>query len=451
MSPATTRGIVRVVCSQFRRAAWSFDAVTLQTLVQERELGGEENLFVGSAIATVLAYFRAVDACIGIDGFDISIYADDEYYGSSPAGAVAASPSPVTSSRVSIPLPSDPQSLYPELSPDSATKVPWQRRFRQYEREIKDTPKTGLGSSAALITSLTASTYLFLTSRQCQLQSLRAELNRDGPGSLFNGHVESDIEQTRVEISAQDRETIHKLAQIAHCTAQGKIGSGFDVACAVYGSCLYTRFSPSLIHIPTESSITTQRTLLHDRKLIKAAVDKEWDTKIEKVALRPDVMLLMGDVKQGSSTPGMVSKVLSSKAGTSKFPEIAKLNSALAAKLIHTATDCTERREVWEEGRNVRIAMRELGEITKVPIEPSSQTSLLDATEQIQGVLGTGVPGAGGYDAIYAILDASTADKGQEVRRHVVEAWKDRGVDVLAVKEESLGLKMENDFRPVLY
>jgi mevalonate kinase len=30
----------------------------------------------------------------------------------------------------------------------------------------------------------------------------------------------------------------HNLAQLVHAVAQGKIGSGFDVAAAVYGECL---------------------------------------------------------------------------------------------------------------------------------------------------------------------------------------------------------------------
>jgi phosphomevalonate kinase len=32
-----------------------------------------------------------------------------------------------------------------------------------------------------------------------------------------------------------DRAIVHNLSQLAHAVAQGKIGSGFDVAAAVYG------------------------------------------------------------------------------------------------------------------------------------------------------------------------------------------------------------------------
>lgn len=43
------------------------------------------------------------------------------------------------------------------------------------------------------------------------------------------------------------RRLAHNLAQFVHCVAQGKVGSGFDVSAAVFGSHLYTRFDPSVI------------------------------------------------------------------------------------------------------------------------------------------------------------------------------------------------------------
>ena len=51
---------------------------------------------------------------------------------------------------------------------------------------------------------------------------------------------------TKKDVEA-DLEIIHSVAQAAHCAAQGKIGSGFDVSCAVYGSQRYVRFSPSVL------------------------------------------------------------------------------------------------------------------------------------------------------------------------------------------------------------
>lgn len=47
--------------------------------------------------------------------------------------------------------------------------------------------------------------------------------------------------------SDKDYQLIHNLAQYCHCLAQGKIGSGFDVSSAVYGSQRYVRFSESVL------------------------------------------------------------------------------------------------------------------------------------------------------------------------------------------------------------
>ena len=66
--------------------------------------------------------------------------------------------------------------------------------------------KTGMGSSAALTTSLVGALLQWF-------------------GVVRLGLRKND----------SDRRIVHNLAQLAHAVAQGKIGSGFDVAAAVYG------------------------------------------------------------------------------------------------------------------------------------------------------------------------------------------------------------------------
>jgi phosphomevalonate kinase len=46
------------------------------------------------------------------------------------------------------------------------------------------------------------------------------------------------------QLSQADLALVHNTAQLAHCAAQGKVGSGFDVSSAVWGSHLYRRFDP---------------------------------------------------------------------------------------------------------------------------------------------------------------------------------------------------------------
>lgn len=85
---------------------------------------------------------------------------------------------------------------------------------------LADVHKTGLGSSAALITSL-------ITSLLLHLSVISLEEFTEGP--------------------SKGRTLAHNLAQFVHCLAQGKVGSGFDVSAAVFGSQLYTRFDPLLL------------------------------------------------------------------------------------------------------------------------------------------------------------------------------------------------------------
>lgn len=48
--------------------------------------------------------------------------------------------------------------------------------------------------------------------------------------------------------------------------------------------------------------------------------------------------------------------------------------------------------------------MREMGTLAGVPIEPSEQTSLLNTCISQPGVIAGGVPGAGGYDAVWLLV-----------------------------------------------
>lgn len=52
---------------------------------------------------------------------------------------------------------------------------------------------------------------------------------------------------------------IHNLAQYVHSLAQGKVGSGFDVSAAVYGSHVYRRFAveclSELLDLPADTQV----------------------------------------------------------------------------------------------------------------------------------------------------------------------------------------------------
>ncbi|KAF5228150.1 hypothetical protein FANTH_14572 [Fusarium anthophilum] len=289
-----------------------------------------------------------------------------------------------------------------------------QGRFAKFPVTLGDANKTGLGSSAALVTSLTA-----------------ALLAHYLPQDLFN--IQSD----------QGKRTLHNLAQAAHCAAQGKVGSGFDVATAVYGSCRYRRFSPeTLSSIPEPGAAGFADALV---KLVDG--ESAWDVEVLKdaVTMPKGVVLRMCDVDCGSKTVGMVKKVLkwrSSNPEESKklWDELQKRNEQLIATLNAGDVENMPRKITA-----VREMIRQMGSASDVPIEPESQTELLDAVSTVEGVYGGVVPGAGGYDAL-ALLMKDDEETKQRVEEFLDKWAKEKGtkVKLLGVKGEMEGVRSES-------
>lgn len=249
-----------------------------------------------------------------------------------------------------------------------------------------------------------------------------------------------------------------------HSLAQGKIGSGFDVSSACFGSQVYTRFSP--VHLDP---------LLRDaeRKNLSATdcrtrlVSATWDNVHIQLALPQGIQLLLGDVSVGSNTPTMVSKVLQWKKDNPEQSaalweridgENGRIRQALAAlqkQPMASLLACAKlNSSEWvgggdEAGRllfeardafvQARRGLREMGTLADVPIEPSEQTELCDATMQELGVLAAGVPGAGGFDAIFALV---IGDEALARVESLWVGWKTR-VLPMVVREDPRGVEIE--------
>ena len=298
---------------------------------------------------------------------------------------------------------------------------------------LRQAHKTGLGSSAALVTAFIA--------------------------AILHYHAPSTAASLSTNIG---KARLHNLAQAAHCTAQGKIGSGFDIGAAVYGSCIYRRFSPNILE-----QLGEHGTVGFSQRL-KSIVDdagpsKIWNTQIDEyaVTIPKGLRLVMCDVDCGSKTPGMVKQVFSWR---EKNPEEAALlwatlqkgNEDLTAELQRLSGLPWTTGPSYEELRNIiltiRSLIREMSGKAGVPIEPKVQTDLLDYISQIPGVIGGVVPGAGGFDAV-ALLVEDNEDAIQALDRLVqsyrVTIAEDEGprigkVRLLGVRQEMEGIKIED-------
>ena len=303
-------------------------------------------------------------------------------------------------------------------------------RFINFGSTLEQAHKTGLGSSAALVTAFIASV-----------------LSHYLPASLFSLNSESG------------KARLHNLAQASHCAAQGKVGSGFDVAAAVYGSCVYRRFSPSILEDLREAGSKGFAPSL------KAVVEDmsplgKWDTQIDtsSVDIPSGLRIVLCDVDCGSATVGMVQKVLLWR---KENPEEAALlwltlhrgNEDLRRELKRlTQGHSADYSNLKDIILTIRSLIREMSLKAKVPIEPKVQTDLLDSCSQLAGVVGGVVPGAGGYDALVLLVE----DKESVIAKlkgllGSFEGVAEEGsgakigkLQLLGVKQERIGLKVED-------
>lgn len=346
----------------------------------------QPNPFIETTLTYVLTYISRVAhqrPSHSIRSARLTILADSDYYSASSSSSTASTASPSSN------------------------------RFIPFGTSLKDAKKTGLGSSAALVTSLTAA----LLSHY--LDPIHFDLSTD-----------------------KGRTVLHNLAQAAHCRAQGKIGSGFDVAAAVHGSCLYRRFSPSVL-----DSVPQPGQPHFGTRLEEAIRGTKWDTEIhkDKVSLPRGVAMRMVDVECGSQTVGMVKAVNAWRAADPEgsralWDELQGRNEALARVLADGRVD-----DLPAALAASRELVRAMGSRSDVPIEPESQTELIDALSAVEGVYGGVVPGAGGFDAVSLLVK----DDEETVARleRFLEEWsakkKDSKVKLLGVKGELEGVRVE--------
>ncbi|KAI0769610.1 Phosphomevalonate kinase [Trametes elegans] len=421
---------IRVRSPQFLDATWlyivEFDgpgAVRVEQLADNAHGAASKNKFVHLALQRTLALAAELKSVGTLQntleyGLDITIVGDNDFY--SQRAQLAAN------------------NLPPTL--DSLAKLP---HFNTTRVRLPDVHKTGLGSSAALITSLVSALLLHL-----HVIPVDAFATEGGTASASAG-----------------RKLAHNLAQYVHCLAQGKVGSGFDVSAAVFGSQLYTRFDPAVLAPLMHDDASSQP--LHP---ILSPSNPAWNHRVEPFKLPPQTRLMLADVDAGSDTPSLVGKVLkwrkeNSEEAKQLWGTIDSLNQTLSKTLLKLSAVAEKNPEAYRKSvkyistiqsvqwlanpniagnehhsamkeviegfidahtlsQGIRENMRTMGERAGVPIEPPEQTALLDACISAAGVIGGGVPGAGGYDAIWLLVCDPVNCAAEELpARRVERVW----------------------------
>ncbi|KAF7722584.1 phosphomevalonate kinase [Apophysomyces ossiformis] len=412
-------GLIEVHSPQFDDATWSYSASIAQdTLAFSALPTDSRNKFVETCLffcLTLLLEQKGAEdfkQCLQ-KGLVITIVGDNDFY-------------------------SQRAQLQEKKLPNDAASLESLDPFCKTHATLQTVHKTGLGSSAALITSLVAALFLH-----------------------FGGV--SSMQDTK------DRLLIHNVAQFVHCFAQGKVGSGFDVSSAVWGSHHYRRFDPAILASVMDEHV--------DPKLLLETLssdNKSWDNKVVPFQLPSGFELMLADIDAGSHTPTLVSKALSwrkskPQEANALWEELGAFNSKVEQDLreleaIHTNDPTSYEQAIhqcaqlkateWSSITNpsdaiqkfvklvndfsrVRDLLRKMSVLSDVPIEPEEQTRLLDACMEVEGTIMAGVPGAGGYDAIFCIVLSNEAK--QKVRR-VWSKWTELSTGPLLAREDSKGV-----------
>ncbi|KAG7338920.1 GHMP-like kinase [Nitzschia inconspicua] len=414
--------VITVVSPQFH-LEWKYSYSTeTGTLVADLD-NATTNPFVEKSLRVSFFYLHPTKEMLS-SNLVITIYADNDFYSVLPH------------------LPKGPDGSSIDRTPAAVEALPKFLKCPLDNDGKAIVNKTGLGSSAALTTSLVGALVYFFTNN--------------------NESKDEDLP-----------EKIHNLAQICHSYAQGKVGSGFDVSAACHGTHVYCRFPKCLLpdllqqleDVDQHTDHNTQNLQDTLTRLVELVPWKEG--MVQEITLpKGQLQILLADVRGGSESPSMARTVLNWKAQHpgSDIPHWTAL-SQLNAKVVElirglssspiaseeydklsklVASDWPAESPLLELHRTfmeIRTDLREMGEAAGVPIEPPPQTALCDATMKIPGVITALVPGAGGYDAV-ACLYIDRPSVLESIGKLWAE-WKEPIICPLAVRATNGGLQLE--------
>ena len=237
--------------------------------------------------------------------------------------------------------------------------------------------KFGLGSSAAVVTSV-----------------VRAILQ------LFLGDKVTD-------------ELVFKLASISHVKTQGN-GSGADIAASTYGGVLlYTSFQAEWL-----------LSQFRKTRSITELIEKDWKyLSIKQLKFPPSIQLAVGWTGKAASTKSLVKEV--KKMDDRSVYEAFLVKSKTAVLLMIEGMETGNVAKFLKGIEQNRIALAEMGNIAKVPIETEKLRKLRDEAVKLGGA--GKLSGAGGGDCGIAFLPL---DKDVD---ELYKAWEQLNIKPLTI------------------
>ena len=268
-------------------------------------------------------------------------------------------------------------------------------RYYSYSKiTISKNIKTGLGSSSALINSLTTSLLLIYE-------------------HIFRN---KKYEQYNVIKNIEDKEIVAIIlgsCLLSNNLSQNKIGSSFDIISSLFGSQVFIQTyqniflnSPLYINKENKSEINNFINFLRTEYIPNIKYFENYSrNKIFFISL-----------ETGSDTRHFVKKVLEYANSKKKeklfddelFTELNETNEKIIDIFLSGLNNVDTPLKVLCE--KYRTLIRKISEESNVEIEPKILTPLLDCLIQNDNIIYANCPGAGGYDSIVIITKENTEE-----------------------------------------
>jgi phosphomevalonate kinase len=216
--------------------------------------------------------------------------------------------------------------------------------------------------------------------------------------------------------SLTTKEKIFKLGCITHFSAQGKIGSSFDIAASTYGGALVYQ-KPDMKWLMNE---------LGAGKDVKTVLESQWPLfRAETITLPEDFMLSVGFVGYSASTKELVLKINEAKAtNRGEYDTLIASIKSTTEKLIESLKT-SNKEEIISLLKENRVLLKQFSDWSNNTLETPELTKLSNLADQAGGV--GKFSGAGGGDCGIAISFDS------ETKQKIENSWKENNISLINV------------------
>jgi phosphomevalonate kinase len=226
-------------------------------------------------------------------------------------------------------------------------------------------------------------------------------------------------------VARPSRLTIFKLAAIAHYLAQGKVGSGFDIAASTFGKAvLYKRFDPVWL--------TKQ---IDDGTNMNEIVAADWPgLEIERIKIPYETRICCGWTGEPSSTSDMIKQMMEFKQrDPATYNDLLAMAKQTTESML-TALEQNNHDHILNLIEANQMVLIELTKASGVPINTPQFDKFCEIAKQYGGR--GKVSGAGGGDCGVALCF------DEFVRYDIEDAWEEAGITAVDVALANEGISV---------